>query len=110
MEKEICAFCHREVGVENLWELYVGKAAPLAVHRHCGKKAVTTAPAGVKPRLQPSPELRKLWAQRQAEKAAQEFWSSRFPQLARLRDQLIQSVSDVSDIDELPDRLSPLHG
>jgi hypothetical protein len=108
--KETCAFCRHEVEVADLWELSVGKASPVAVHKRCGKTAIAAAPAGVKPRLQPSPELKKLWAKRQAEKAATEFWKERFPQLTQLRDRLAQSVSDVSDIDNLPDRLSPLHG
>lgn len=72
--KYVCSFCRNPNSPSAEWLISVS-GTERRVHKPCGKKAVVSAPSGVKATVIPS---RELLARRKAEKAAKAFWEEKF--------------------------------
>lgn len=81
-KKHICSFCRIEGTHGAEWLLQVAGQADRRVHKPCGSKALALAPAGVKAKVVPSPELRARW---RTERDAQAFWAEKLAQAKPIR-------------------------
>ena len=81
MEKHQCELCGN-VGNNGAQWLVKANSRVARVHKPCGEKLVATAPAGENARLIPSPELKREWSEKRAEREAKEFWEAAFAKSA----------------------------
>ena len=88
--KQKCQLCNG-IGTNGArWLVTTNQGDSVRVHKPCGEKLVESAPANLEARLVPSSELKAEWTAKRTQRQAQDFWASKCPQLAELKQQLEQ--------------------
>lgn len=87
MEKHQCELCGNTGNNGAQW-LVQAKSRVARVHKPCGEKLVAAAPAEENARLLPSPELKREWAEKRAQREAKDFWSANKRNLLKIKEDL----------------------